>query len=88
MSSHAFRNYFDLLFFADIESINSTYGASVIERASKKPRKPLKELLPGAPEDAIDLVMKLLHFNPDRRPTADQILKHPYVKRYSELVVS
>ncbi|KAK2145223.1 hypothetical protein LSH36_694g01022 [Paralvinella palmiformis] len=66
----------------DVESIESPYGASVIERASKKPRKPIRELVPDAPDDAIDLLRRLLHFNPDKRPTAEEVLKHPYVKRF------
>ena len=47
-----------------------------------RPRKPLREILEGAPEDAIDLLKKLVHFNPDKRLTADECLKHPYVRRY------
>ena len=46
-----------------------------------RPRKPLRELLPDAADDAIDLLKRLLQFNPEKRPTADQILKHPFVRR-------
>ena len=45
-------------------------------------RKPLDELLIDVPTDAADLLHALLHFNPDKRLTAEQALKHPYVKRY------
>ena len=34
------------------------------------------------PADALDLLHALLQFNPDKRLTAEQALKHPYVKRY------
>ncbi|ELU10754.1 hypothetical protein CAPTEDRAFT_1572 [Capitella teleta] len=67
---------------ADIESIQSPYGASVLERACKHPRKELNDLLGDAPADAVDLIRKLLHFNPDKRLTADQTLRHPYVRRF------
>lgn len=47
-----------------------------------RPRKSIDKMLGDAPPDAIDLLKKLLHFNPDKRLTTDQALKHPYVKRY------
>ena len=45
-------------------------------------RKPLDELLIDVPPDALDMLHALLQFNPDKRLTAEQALKHPYVKRY------
>ena len=35
-----------------------------------------------APKDAIDLVKRLLQFNPDKRITADEALRHSYVSRF------
>eukprot|EP00499_Haloplacidia_sp_CaronLabIsolate_P007841 CAMPEP_0196778000 /NCGR_PEP_ID=MMETSP1104-20130614/5542_1 /TAXON_ID=33652 /ORGANISM="Cafeteria sp., Strain Caron Lab Isolate" /LENGTH=611 /DNA_ID=CAMNT_0042148167 /DNA_START=118 /DNA_END=1950 /DNA_ORIENTATION=- len=34
----------------------------------------------GAPEEAIDLILRMLHFNPDKRPTAEECLQHPYFR--------
>jgi mitogen-activated protein kinase 15 len=45
-------------------------------------KKPLDALLPNAPEDALDLLRRLLHFNPDKRITADEGLRHAYVVSY------
>jgi len=45
-------------------------------------RKPLDELFVDTPADALELLHALLQFNPDKRLTADQALRHPYVKRY------
>ena len=42
----------------------------------------MTSLLPNGSEDAIDLASKLLHFNPDKRITAKEALKHPFVVRY------
>ena len=38
-------------------------------------------MLPDSPADGIDLMKKLLHFNPDKRITADEALRHPFVQR-------
>ena len=39
-------------------------------------------MIPDASEDSVDLLKKLLRFNPDKRLTAEQALKHPYVRRF------
>lgn len=49
-----------------------------------RPQVPLGDLLqPSVPPDGLDLVCRLLVFNPDKRLTAAQALQHPYVSRYS-----
>lgn len=69
----------------DIDSIKSSYGASILEKASCRPRKNIEDLIPDAPADGLDLLKKLLHFNPDKRLTAEQALEHPYVARFHNL---
>ncbi|KAM3909881.1 mitogen-activated protein kinase 15-like [Leptodactylus fuscus] len=67
----------------DVLAIKSEYGASVISRMNARQRTPLLELLPlSCPPEAIDLLSKLLVFNPDKRLTADAALEHPYVRRF------
>ncbi|XP_036001046.1 mitogen-activated protein kinase 15 [Fundulus heteroclitus] len=67
----------------DILAIKSEYGSSVIQRMLLKPQVPLEDLLqPSVPPDALDLLKRLLVFNPDKRLTAEQGLQHPYVARF------
>lgn len=66
----------------DIASIRSAYGSSVLDKAGSKPKKTMEDLMEDAPKDAIDLCRKLLQFNPDKRITADEALRHPYVSRF------
>jgi mitogen-activated protein kinase 15 len=42
-------------------------------------KKSLDNLLPNAHEEALDLLRRLLHFNPDKRITAEEGLRHPFV---------
>ncbi|XP_062846558.1 mitogen-activated protein kinase 15 [Trichomycterus rosablanca] len=67
----------------DILAIRSEYGASVIQRMLLRPQVPLGDLLqPSVPPDALDLLQRLLVFNPDKRLTAEEALQHPYVAKF------
>jgi len=44
--------------------------------------KTVEGLFPLADADAIDLLQKLLDFNPDKRLTAEEALEHPYVAQF------
>jgi len=73
---------------SDIDSIQSDYGHSIIKETMKKiskgkiNRTTLEEKLSSAPAEAIDFVKKILVFNPDKRPSAADLLTHPYVQRF------
>ncbi|XP_051991960.1 mitogen-activated protein kinase 15 isoform X1 [Xyrauchen texanus] len=67
----------------DVLAIRSEYGASVIQRMLLRPQVPLDEILPpSVPPDALDLVQRLLVFNPDKRLNAEEALQHPYVSKF------
>ncbi|XP_060753368.1 mitogen-activated protein kinase 15 [Tachysurus vachellii] len=67
----------------DIVAIRSEYGASVIQKMLLRPQMPLGDLMqPSVPPDALDLLQRLLVFNPDKRLTAEDALQHSYVAKF------
>jgi mitogen-activated protein kinase 1/3 len=44
--------------------------------------KSWKDILPSASEEAIDLISKLLTFNPKKRISVEDALRHPFLSRY------
>ena len=58
----------------------------MIKSANIASNKNIKDWFkPGTPDDAIDLVIKMLQFNPKIRITIDEVLKHPYVSQFRDL---
>lgn len=47
---------------------------------------PFNKLFPTASPEALDLIEKMLKFDPKDRITAEEALKHPYLKDYHEFV--
>ena len=45
---------------------------------------PLRELYPSASRKALDLLGKMLVFNPRERITVEAALKHPYLNKYHD----
>ena len=41
-----------------------------------------KEAVPQASELCLDLISKMLEFSPERRPSIQEIMKHPYLKEF------
>lgn len=63
--------------------VSSQYASTLLNKPhGGRTPKTLRDLLTGAPPDAIDLLEKLMVFNPDKRLTAEQALRHPYVARW------
>ncbi|XP_065607576.1 mitogen-activated protein kinase 15 [Cyrtonyx montezumae] len=66
----------------DIGAAQSELSAAVLDCVRPRRRVPLEALFPPcAPRGAVDLVRKLLVFDPRRRLTAEEALRHPYVRR-------
>ena len=47
---------------------------------------PWEQICPSATPDALDLLSKLIMFNPDERITAKEAIKHPFLSEYHEHV--
>lgn len=67
---------------ADIKSIKSKFTTTMLESLNVRKQKPLSELFPNACEDALHLLDNLLQFNPEKRLTADEALKHRYLAQF------
>jgi len=67
----------------DIESIQSEFAAQMLENLPDPPApRTLENIYPNADSDSIDMLQKLLMFNPDKRMTAEEALEHPYVAQF------
>jgi len=67
----------------DLEALKSPYAKTMLESISHVKPRPLRDALPAASADALDLIRQCLHFNPGKRLSAHQALKHPFVAQFS-----
>nr|CCA16136.1 mitogenactivated protein kinase putative [Albugo laibachii Nc14]CCA25097.1 mitogenactivated protein kinase putative [Albugo laibachii Nc14] len=63
---------------ADIEK--ATEVKQYLQKLPKKAPRDLVEMYPGAPAEALDLLQKLLLFNPDARIRVEDALGHPFLQ--------
>jgi len=67
----------------DIDAIESQHTQAILSSINVTKKKSFHSFFPGASEDALDLLRKLLTFNPNHRLTAEEALKHRYVAQFS-----
>jgi serine/threonine protein kinase len=68
-----------------LEVIQARYGQQMMDGLTyNEPRKSLFHLFPNASPEATDLMERLLQFNPEKRLTADEALRHPYVAQFHD----
>jgi mitogen-activated protein kinase 15 len=65
----------------DIQSIQSPFASTMLATISEEKTlvfKSYHEAFPAAAPDAMDLIKACFRFNPNTRPTAVELLRHPY----------
>ncbi|CAO3609351.1 unnamed protein product [Mucor fragilis] len=68
----------------DFYGIKSRRARDYIRSLPFKKRIPFARLFPNANPMAVDLLEKLLTFNPTKRTTVEEALKHPYLEPYHD----
>jgi mitogen-activated protein kinase 1/3 len=64
----------------DLAFIGNESALKYIKSLPKRTRQPWKNLYPKANSQALDLLGKMLIFNPDKRYTVEECLAHPYLE--------
>ena len=68
----------------DLAAARSPFAATMIDSLPALRSRPLKDLFPGAHPDAVDLIMRCMTFNPDKRISAYEALRHRYVAAFHD----
>ncbi|CBZ25915.1 putative mitogen-activated protein kinase [Leishmania mexicana MHOM/GT/2001/U1103] len=67
---------------ADVAATNSQFANAMLRDIHCAHRRTFAELLPSASADALNLIERLMCFNPNRRLSAAEALEHPYVAAF------
>jgi len=67
---------------SDIEAIKSPFAATMLESLPASRSRPLHEMFPSASREAHDFLRTCLQFNPSKRISAADGLRHPYVVQF------
>ena len=66
----------------DIDAIDSPHAETILNSLSTVKKKSFQSFFGDATEDALDLIRKLLAFNPNNRLTVEEALQHRYVAQF------
>lgn len=68
----------------DIASLQSSQAGAIIDSLKISRHKNLNDMFPLLSVEGLNLMKKLLSFNPNKRPTVEQALKHPYMAQFHD----
>lgn len=63
----------------DINSLDSELASNIINSINCNKKRSLSQTFCAATPEALDLLRRLLRFNPKKRITVEECLRHPYV---------
>jgi mitogen-activated protein kinase 15 len=67
---------------ADIDAVASPFAATMLETLPVMNYKTIPETFPTATPDGLDVLHACFHFNPDKRPSAEELLRHVFVAEF------
>ena len=69
----------------DMEFIANSHAKRFLQSLPYHPRMDLKEFIaPNVAPEAFDLIGKMLEFNPTKRITVEEALRHPYLADFHD----
>jgi len=66
----------------DLAGTRSPFAATMVDSIPLQRHRPPEDMFPSASPEALDLIKRCLQFNPDKRLTAFEALRHPYVAQF------
>jgi mitogen-activated protein kinase 15 len=66
----------------DIAAIKSPFAATMLENLPPTKPRPLAEIFSSASAEALDMMRCCLRFNPMKRISCEEALRHPYVAKF------
>lgn len=66
----------------DVRSVRSPYAATMLDGLPGVRTRHMASVFPAASAEALDFISRCLVFNPSRRMTVEQALKHAYVSQF------
>jgi mitogen-activated protein kinase 15 len=67
----------------DIDAVESPHAATILSSINITKKKSFQSFFVNASESALDLLRKLLVFNPNHRLSVEEALQHKYVEQFS-----
>ena len=67
---------------ADIDAVASPFASTMLETLPVMNYKTIPETFPSATSDGLDVLNACFHFNPDKRPSAEELLRHVFVAEF------